>query len=415
MSLGFHKTITSSSLRIWFPLIRNGILVPSASSSDFNAYIIDGNDLGFINPLVSESVQRGGVYYFDITSSFFEASGVGDYNISIEVNKNTSPKVTDIYYGHINVTESDIDSIVGSGGINISSNSIAAISASVWNAQNINHNISGTFGSLFDLLFSGSSGGSEGTLTPDTIAAISASVWNALETDHGVSGTMGWLQSFLNEVNTFTSNSFAIINENLDTTISSRAAPGDSVTLTQNTIAAISASIWNATGTNHNISGTVGFLVNLIDEINNYTSSSFSLISSDGITINSSSIDNIVNAVWDEPIADHTNSGSTGNTLATAGAGGVDTNLLADAVWSRNASLNNTSGTMGWLQNKSLAMSQSIDKIRGMTCGRWIISGSQMIFYDDDNITEVARYDLFETDGSPFFSEAGAPAERVKV
>jgi len=58
-------------------------------------------------------------------------------------------------------------------------------------------------------------------------------------------------------------------------------------------------------------------------------------------------------------------------------------------------------------------MSSSIDKVRAITCGRWIISGSQMIFFDEDNITEITRFNLLDTKGDLFFSKSNAPAERV--
>jgi len=105
--------------------------------------------------------------------------------------------------------------------------------------------------------------------------------------------------------------------------------------------------------------------------------------------------------------------GSFNGTIS--GSFSADNEAIATAVWDRTASSNNTSGTMGWLQNKMLITSQSIDKIRGITCGRWIIDGSQMIFFDEDNVTEVIRYNLFDTEGDPFFSEPNAPAERVVV
>lgn len=122
----------------------------------------------------------------------------------------------------------------------------------------------------------------------------------------------------------------------------------------------------------------------------------------------------IADVVWDEIVPGfHDTSGSAGKLLQTAGTGGVDTDLLAAAVWDVVTSSNDTPGTMGWLQNKLFVMSQSLDKVRAVTCGRWIISGSQMIHFDDDNTTEVLRHDLFTTDGSPFFSDTDAPAERV--
>jgi hypothetical protein len=136
-----------------------------------------------------------------------------------------------------------------------------------------------------------------------------------------------------------------------------------------------------------------------------------------GATVNSNALINLASisdTTWDEILpGDHDISASSGKLLQTAGTGGVDSSLLAAAVWDHVTSSSDTPGTMGWLQNKMLLMSSSIDKIRAVTCGRWIISGSQMIHFDDDNVTEVLRHDLFDTEGQPFFSEAGAPAERV--
>ena len=122
----------------------------------------------------------------------------------------------------------------------------------------------------------------------------------------------------------------------------------------------------------------------------------------------------ISDVVWDEILpGSHDISGSSGKLLQTAGTGGVDIDVLAAGVWNRDPSLHLSSGTMGWIQNQELITSQSVDKIRAMTCGRWILSGSQMIFYDDDNVTEITRFNLLDTEGDPFFSEANAPAQRV--
>jgi hypothetical protein len=47
-----------------------------------------------------------------------------------------------------------------------------------------------------------------------------------------------------------------------------------------------------------------------------------------------------------------------------------------------------------------------------MQFGRWKIINKQMIFYKADNITEIARFDLFDDSGNP---SAEAVFERVKV
>jgi len=44
-----------------------------------------------------------------------------------------------------------------------------------------------------------------------------------------------------------------------------------------------------------------------------------------------------------------------------------------------------------------------ISLTRKFTTGRWLIDGStkEMIFYEDDNVTEIARFDLKDSDGNP--------------
>lgn len=67
-------------------------------------------------------------------------------------------------------------------------------------------------------------------------------------------------------------------------------------------------------------------------------------------------IEDIIGAVWDEPMADHVADGSTGNTL---------------------------------------------DFIKNIENGKWQIVGNQMIFTKADNTTEVCRFNLFDSLGNP--------------
>jgi len=62
------------------------------------------------------------------------------------------------------------------------------------------------------------------------------------------------------------------------------------------------------------------------------------------VTVDSATI---ANAVWDEPIGDHSSTGSTGLALATASSGGVDPSILAAAVWDESLSGHSTAGTSG--------------------------------------------------------------------
>ena len=47
------------------------------------------------------------------------------------------------------------------------------------------------------------------------------------------------------------------------------------------------------------------------------------------------------------------------------------------------------------------ALQVDVSFIKQIESGRWHITGNQMIFYEDDNTTEIARFDLFDAGGSP--------------
>lgn len=53
-----------------------------------------------------------------------------------------------------------------------------------------------------------------------------------------------------------------------------------------------------------------------------------------------------------------------------------------------------------------------IDQIYDIQFGRWRIVDNQMIFFKEDNITEVARFDLFDDAGNPTMD---AVFERARV
>lgn len=54
----------------------------------------------------------------------------------------------------------------------------------------------------------------------------------------------------------------------------------------------------------------------------------------------------------------------------------------------------------------------SVQLIRDVTCGRWKIVGNQMIFYAEDNLTEVLRFNLYDDTMVPTMDSV---FERVKV
>lgn len=57
-------------------------------------------------------------------------------------------------------------------------------------------------------------------------------------------------------------------------------------------------------------------------------------------------------------------------------------------------------------------MSGTLNSVYDIQFGRWRIVNDQMIFYKDDNTTEVVRFNLFDDSGNPTMD---AVFERVKV
>ena len=77
------------------------------------------------------------------------------------------------------------------------------------------------------------------------------------------------------------------------------------------------------------------------------------------------------------------------------------------------------SGSILWkVQNTSIYAAEEIKidqkMARYIHTGRWIVddTSNQMIFYEDDNVTEIARYDLKDKSGSPSIESV---FERVRV
>ena len=58
------------------------------------------------------------------------------------------------------------------------------------------------------------------------------------------------------------------------------------------------------------------------------------------------------------------------------------------------------------------AMDSKIQSVYDMQFGRWKIIGKQMVFFKEDNVTEIARFDLFDDAGNP---SVDAVFERVRV
>lgn len=112
--LGFTKTATS--YRGWVAVVRStGALRTGAVAGDFTVTIVDPADSTSTTTSVTESTQKPGLYYFDVSSVFLTANGVGSYGITVEVDITTSPKVTDSLGAILKVTSQDLDDLAVPG------------------------------------------------------------------------------------------------------------------------------------------------------------------------------------------------------------------------------------------------------------------------------------------------------------
>lgn len=94
---------------------------------------------------------------------------------------------------------------------------------------------------------------------------------------------------------------------------------------------------------------------------------------------------------------------------SSTGLYGVELNLnnrfSGSIVWSVN-------GNTSVYATEEIKMDQKM--ARFIHTGRWIIdeNTNQMVFYEDDNVTEIARYDLKDRDGNASITEI---FERTRV
>ena len=105
--------------------------------------------------------------------------------------------------------------------------------------------------------------------------------------------------------------------------------------------------------------------------------------------------------------------GSLSGSRITSGVGEV---LNGVGIYSASMYFTDTfSGSVLWDTGESTpryasedynGIENKIDLTKSLTSGRWTIDNSlkEMIFYKDDNTTEIARYELFDESGSPSVS-----------
>jgi len=152
----------------------------------------------------------------------------------------------------------------------------------------------------------------------------------------------------------------------------------------------------------------------------------FDTLLSSSISISSSSIQTLVSATWDANMSSHILSGTAGVMLRSASLGPtptIDYQQIATSVWneqlslhteqgSTGLSLSQVSGTISLISSSVGRMSGTLGFLYDINFGRWRIISNEMIFYKDDNATEIVRFALKDSAGAPTMESV---FERVKI
>lgn len=106
----FSVARQANGARVWFTVSQSGS-IRSGIAADVTATVVDPDDSASTTPAVSESLQKPGLYYFDIANTFFDTNGLGDYALVVEANAN-APKLNAVASGILRVVAEDIDSVI---------------------------------------------------------------------------------------------------------------------------------------------------------------------------------------------------------------------------------------------------------------------------------------------------------------
>lgn len=122
--------------------------------------------------------------------------------------------------------------------------------------------------------------------------------------------------------------------------------------------------------------------------------------------------------VWDLASTGHTISGTFGALVQSASQGPapiIDTSAISNAVWSRDLTpyVAGTAAHVVTSTSSSLStVASDMSFVKSIQGGRWKIDNNKMLFYDDDNVTLIAEFNLYDSTGTP--SETSV-FERVRV
>jgi len=110
--MGYWKTLTTTNLRVYFPVKVGGNLVPGLDSILFTSVLINPNDDDSDTSIVLESTQKPGIYYTDLDSNFLVGNGIGMYGLSIGIHKPAPNRIDDEVLFPIDVTSGDLSTLI---------------------------------------------------------------------------------------------------------------------------------------------------------------------------------------------------------------------------------------------------------------------------------------------------------------
>ena len=142
-------------------------------------------------------------------------------------------------------------------------------------------------------------------------------------------------------------------------------------------------------GSNNNIFDIAGDILNQnhVQVIPTNSGGLISVTSGSGVTEQDK--DDIVNKVWDESITGHTTNDTFGKYV-------TDTNIKTDEIKLKTDTIN-------WAD---------IDFIKSIEGGKWKIENNKMFFYDTDNTTLIAEFNLYDAAHNPTMTDV---YEREKI
>ena len=91
----------------------------------------------------------------------------------------------------------------------------------------------------------------------------------------------------------------------------------------------------------------------------------------------------------------------TNGTIVVRGVGHLTDNSVGATVESHDLLSIESISEGVWSDVIATQLVSDVDLIKQIETGRWKIENYQMIFYEDDNITEIMRFDLFDEAGDP--------------